>query len=121
MIAAAIIVIVIVMLVGTAAVAGALRRLVRDEYAIESRLRAPDTHTISYAVPNGVDPGDLRAALARGGFTGIVTTTGARECLVVECGETDRARLRRVIESAHEPAYDGSELELRPVVFEDER
>ena len=46
--------------------AGALRRLVRDEADVERRLRAPDAHTISYAVPNGVDPGDLRVAATRG-------------------------------------------------------
>jgi hypothetical protein len=120
MIAAAVI-IVLAILVGTVVIAGALRRLVRDEADVERRLRAPDAHTISYAVPNGVDPGDLRVAATRGGFTSIVTTRGPRECLLVECNEGDRARLRHLIEGAHESAYDGSELDLHPVVFEDER
>ena len=120
MIAAAFIFVLLVLVV-TVAVAGGLRRLVRDESDVERRLRAPETHTISYAIPNGVDPGDLRVAIARGGFTGIVGMAGTRECLLVESAERDRARLRQMIESAHEKAYDGTELDLHPVVFEDER
>ena len=103
--------VIIIIVLGTVVVAGALRRLVRDEAAVESRLRAPNAHTVSYAVPNGVDPAHLRAAIARGGFTGVALPTGMRGGLLVECGEADRARLRRVIESAYETVYDGSELE----------
>ena len=66
MIAAAIL-IVLVLLVVTIAVAGGLRRLVRDESEVERRLRAPTTPTVSYAVPNGVDPADLRTARAAPG------------------------------------------------------
>jgi hypothetical protein len=118
---AAVVIIVLVLLIITVAATGGLRRLVRDESAVERRLRAPDTHTISYAIPHGVDPGDIRVAVTRGGFTGIVVTEGTQQCLVVECAESDRARLRQVIEGAHETAYDGTELDLHPVVFEDER
>jgi hypothetical protein len=46
---------------------------------------------------------------------------GEHECLVVECDESDRPHLRQLIENAHETAYDGTDLDLRPVVFEDER
>lgn len=120
MIAAAVI-IVLALLVGTVVIGGALRRLVRDEADVERRLRAPDAHTLSYAVPNGVDPADLRVAARRGGFTSVLATSGTRECLLVECKEGDRARLRHLIEDAHEKAYDGSDLDLHPVVFEDER
>ena len=120
MIAAAVLIILLV-LVLTVALAGGLRRLVRDESDVERRLGAPDTHTISYAIPNGVDPGDIRVAVARRGFTGIAVTAGTRQCLKVECAEGDRARLRQVIESAHERAYDGTELDLHPVIFEDEK
>jgi hypothetical protein len=120
MIAAAVI-IVLAMLVGTVVIAGALRRLVRDEADVERRLSAPNVHTISYAVPNGVDPGYLRGALLGGGFASLVATTGTRECLLVECEESDRARLRRLIEGSPEATYDGSGLGLHPVVFEDER
>jgi hypothetical protein len=120
MIAAAIIV-TLVLLVGTVAVALGLRSMVRDESDVESRVRAPNAHTLAYAVPNGVDPADLRVAVALGGFTGVMASTGTRQCLLIECEAADRARLRHVIENAHEPAYDGGELDLHPVVFEDER
>jgi hypothetical protein len=120
MVAAAIIVTVLILL-GTVVVAGGLRRLVRDESAVEGRLRAPDAHIVSYAVPNGVDPAGFRGALAQGGFAVIERTSGTRESLVVECGEADRARLRRVLEGARETAYDGSGPGSAPVVFEDER
>jgi hypothetical protein len=117
----AVAIIILVLFVGTVLVAGALRRMVRDEHDVESRLLAPDSHTIAYAVPNGVDAADLRAAVARGGFTSIATTVGNHQCLLVECGESDRERVREVIGNAHEMAYDGTELDLHPVVFEDER
>ena len=121
MIAAAIL-IVLILLVVTIAVAGGLRRFVRDESEVAQRLRAPTTPTISYAVPNGVDPADLRTALLRAGFSSTtMSSAGTRECLVIGCSESDRARVRAVIESVHETAYDGSDLVLRPVVFEDER
>jgi hypothetical protein len=120
MIAAAVL-IVLVLLVVTVAVAAGLRRLVRDESEVERRLRAPDTHTIAYAVPNGVDPADVRTALARAGFSSAMSRAGVPECLVIGCAEGERARVREVIERVHETAYDGADLDLRPVVFEDER
>jgi hypothetical protein len=116
---AAAVIFVLVLLAGLV-LAGALRRLVRDESDVERRLRAPESHTISYAVPNGVDPADLRTALQRHGFTTIASSTGARQSLLVECAEADRPRVREVIGNVHETAYDGSELDLHPVVFEDE-
>ena len=119
MIAAAFIILVV--LVVTVLVAGALRRMVRDEQAVETRLRAPSAHTVAYAVPDGVDPGDLRGALALGGFASIATTVGNHQGLLVECSESDRERVRELIGNAHETSYDGSTLDLHPVVFEDER
>ena len=120
MIAAAIL-IVLLLLVVTIAVAGGLRRLVRDESEVERRLLAPETPTVSYAVPNGVDPADLRTALLRAGFSSTMSSAGTHHCLIIGCSQGDRARVREVIEGVHETAYDGSDLVLRPVVFEDER
>ena len=120
MIAAAILIVLLVLVV-TIAVAGGLRRLVRDESEVERRLQAPETPTISYAVPNGVDPADLRTALLIAGFSSAMSTARTSECLVIGCSAGDRARVRDVIERVHETAYDGSDLVLRPVVFEDER
>ena len=120
MIAAAALVILIILVV-TIAVAGGLRRLVRDEAEVEQRLRAPTTHTIAYAVPHGVDPAGLRTALRLAGFSSAMSSAGTRECLLIGCAEGDRPRIREVIEQVHETAYDGTDLDLRPVVFEDER
>ena len=50
-----------------------------------------------------------------------MSSAGTSECLMIGCSEGDRARVRAVIESVHETAYDGSDLVLRPVLFEDER
>ena len=116
MIAAAVFIVLLVLIV-TVAAAGGLRRLVRDESEVERDLRSPDTHTLTYAVPNGVDPADLRIALLRAGFPSSPSRAGAREGLLVGCAEGDLARLRQVIESVHETAYDGTDLELKPVVF----
>jgi hypothetical protein len=118
---AAAIFIILTLLLVTLAVAAGLRRLVRDESDVERRLRAPETHTISYAVPNGLDPADLRTALARQGFLSTVSTAGDRECLVIGCSESDRSRVREVIGSVHETVHDVTDLDLRPVIFEDER
>jgi hypothetical protein len=114
------VILVLILLVGLL-VAGVLRRLVRDESDVERRLGAPGSHTVAYLVPNGVDSADLRAALQLNGFTSITSDSGAHHCLIVECAEGDRAGVRRVIESVHETAYDGRELDLHPVLFEDEK
>ena len=55
------------------------------------------------------------------GTEDTITTTGAHECLVVGCSESDRPRVREVIEGLHETVHDVTDLDLRPVVFEDER
>ena len=100
MIAAALIVI-LVLLIGTVAVAVGVRSMVRQESNVESRLRAPNAHAVAYTVPNGVDPADLRVAVARAGFAGVIaTTSGTRQCLLIECEEADRPRLRHVVENA---------------------
>jgi len=57
---AATIIIILPVLISIALIAGIVRRLVRDEADVERRLRAPDAHTIPYALPNGVDPGQFR-------------------------------------------------------------
>jgi hypothetical protein len=118
---AAVVLIVLLVLVVTVVVAGGLRRLVRDESDAERLLASPGVHTVTYAVPNGVDPAHLRTVLLSAGFASRPSSSGSRECLVVACTEGDRVRLRQLIANVHESAYDGTDLDLRPVVFEDER
>lgn len=77
-----------------------LRTWVRDVAAVENRLRAPETHTLDYVVPNGQDPAPLRAALAEAHFTAITADEGGTEYLMIACEEQDRARVREVLEHA---------------------
>ena len=111
----------VVVLVAGAFVAVALRRVVLDEAADERELRDAHVHTVSYSVPNGVDVADLRAAASRGGFVSTVNESDTHQCLLVRCEDHDRARLRHFLEDAHDTAYHGTELDLHPVVFDDER
>ena len=119
MIAAAILVVVV--LVAGALAALALRRFVLDDAATDKELRGTEAHTVSFAVPNGVDVADLRAAASRGGFASTVADSDNQQHLLVQCEATDRARLRRLLEEAHDATSHGSELHLDPVVFDDER
>jgi hypothetical protein len=120
MVAAAAI-LVIVVLVVSVAIPMFLRSLGVEESRVEARLHDPRTHTVAFAIPNGVDPVVVRVALTRAGFTPAIDRVGDVECLRVECDESERARVRSVIESVHVREYDGSELALGHVVFEDER
>lgn len=76
------------------------RTWVLDEGATEARLRDPETHTLSYVVPNGQDPAVLMSALAHARFTAVTDTHGGIERLLIGCEETDRAQVRQVIEDA---------------------
>lgn len=120
MIAAAGIIFVLIVVV-TVAVTLGLRRVVADEARLEARLRGPHAHLVTYVVPNGADPAHLRAALNQAGFTCLMGTSGSNASLRVECVESSRPLLREVIQRVHEQAYDGSDLRLDYVVFEDER
>ncbi len=114
-------IVLVVMLVAGALVAIALRRVVLDDAANERHLHDAHVHTVSFSVPNGVDAADLRAAASRGGFASAVAESDTHQCLLVQCEDHDRARLRHVLEGAHDTAYHGTELDLHPVVFDDER
>jgi len=120
MVAAAVIMVVVVLVVGVA-IPLFLRSWGAEESRTEARLHDPRTHTVAYAIPNGVDPVVVRLALTKAGFTSAIDRVGEVECLRVECEESERARLRNVIEAIHVSEYDGSELELGHAVFEDER
>ena len=75
MVAAAAILVVIVLVVSVAVALG-LRRWVADESRVEARLRSPQAHTVSYAVPNGVDPATVMGALAQAGFISVIDRAG---------------------------------------------
>lgn len=119
--AAAVILFVIVVLFVTVAVNIYLRSLVGAEGRTEAHLRDPRTHTVAYAVPNGVDPALIMVELSRAGLTCGLGVVADHECVRIECEEPQREQVRSVIESVHMSAYDGSPLKIGHVVFEDER
>lgn len=120
MIAAAVILLLIVVAVALLIGAG-LREWLAEESRVESHLADPAVHTVAYAIPDGLDPAVLKIALGRAGFACAVTRVGDRECVRIECADSDRAAVRSVLESVHPTAFDGSELPSDHVVFEDER
>ena len=117
----AILILVVLVVGGTIAINLFLRNWVREQSRREAHLRDPRTHTIAYAIPNGVDPVTLEAALAHAGFNSGHGRVGMAECIRIECDESQRDRVRSVLESASTAAYDGSLLPAGNVVFEDER
>ena len=111
----------IIALVAIIYIAISLRSLVEDEKRNESQLRDPHTPTVTYAIPNGIDPVVFAVALKRAGFLSVVTDVGTSEALRVKCDTGDRERLRHVIEGVVVNGYDGAAVKLDHVVFEDER
>jgi hypothetical protein len=90
----------------------ALRQWGQQDSQTESRLLSPGVHTLSYVVPTGQDPAPLRAALAHEHFSSVMGHGDSGHCLIVECEEDDRDRIRAIIEKAL--------LESRQVLFQDE-
>lgn len=103
------------------AIALFLRSWVLTESETETRLHDPRTHTIAYAIPNGVDPVVFAVAVDKAGFTSVTDRVGNAECILVECPESERVHLRTVLEAIPVPQYDGSPARAAHVVFEDER
>jgi hypothetical protein len=120
MVAGAAILVGLILVVGVA-IPLFLRSWGAEESRTEARMHDPRTHTVAFAIPSGVDPVVLRLAVGRAGFASVLDRVGDAECLLVECSELERARLRSVIEAVHLGDYDGTELVRGRVVFEDER
>ena len=118
--APAILLLVVVVVGGSIAIALFLRSWGREQSRREAHLRDPRTHTVSYAIPNGVDPVVLETALAREGFNSRHDRVGMADCVRIECDESQRDRVRSVLEGVSMTAYDGSLLPAGHVVFEDE-
>ena len=75
---------------------------------------------MAYVVPGGQDPAGLMAALTHAGFVSVTDSTGGTERLLVECEESDRGRVRSVLEQVERRGIDGSRLPAGHVSFEDE-
>ena len=118
---AALAIVVGTVLIGSIALAVFLRSYGRSRARIEARVLDPNTPTVAFAIPHGVDPLVFQVGLTHAGFTSVVGRVGDAECVIVECGPSGRTAVRGVLEAAHANAYDGTELKLDHVVFEDER
>jgi hypothetical protein len=118
--AAAILFLLIVVVIGGIGINLYLRSWVREESQRQAHLRDPDTHTVAYAIPNGMDPATIESALARAGLTSGVDRVGMVHCVRIECNKSQREQVRGVLEAIPMNAYDGSQLQARHVVFEDE-
>ena len=118
---AAIVFLLIVVVIGGIAINLYLRSYVREESRREAHLTDPDTHTVAYAIPNGVDPATILSALARAGLTSGVDRVGMVHCVRVECNDSQREKARGVLEGIRMNVYDGSQFQAGHVVFEDER
>jgi hypothetical protein len=95
------------------------RRWVLDAGATEARLKDPETHTLTYLVPNGRDPAALMAALAHTHFITAMDTHGGIERLLIACEEADRAQVRQILEVANH-VESGGAMASNHVRFEDE-
>ncbi len=98
----------------------ALRQWTFAEARTEARLRSPDTPTVTYAVPHGRDPALFMTALANEGFVSVPDIEGGVERLLIECAESDRVKVRHVIEHANATGFDGVGTHTARVLFEGE-
>jgi len=96
-----------------------LRRWGLERAETESRLHSPQAHIVSYLVPEGQDPAVVRAALGHAGFVTMMERGGDQR-LVVECDAADRDRVREIIQHAERSGFDGEDMHLGHVRFEDD-
>lgn len=118
---AAVVILIVIVVAGTVALAWGLRGWMGEESRFEAHLHSPETHTLTYAIPNGVDPVVVKVALTRAGFDSAIEAAGTTQAVRVECAEAQRALVRHVLEEVHLPPDSGSDLTVRQIVFEDER
>ena len=109
-----------VLLVLGVAVALAMRSWVREEARMEALIESPETHTVSYAVPDGQDPAILAAALHQAGFTARAHLEGGFEVLRIACNEQQRAQVRSVIEHVDRTGFEGVPMHIGHARFVDE-
>jgi hypothetical protein len=64
--------VVVTLVVGSSALALFLRSYGREEARHEAVLLDPQTPTVAYAIPNGVDPVVFQTALTHAGYTTMV-------------------------------------------------
>ena len=90
------------------------------ERDIEEHLLDPRTPKVVYDVPNGVDAAVLSTALEHAGFPCAIEFVRGEEMLLVECHDSERERVRMVLDDANHKAYAASGLSIGTVRITDE-
>jgi hypothetical protein len=99
-----------------------LRSVTLGEARTEKEMHAPGAHTVAYDVPNGMDAAVFMSALSSAGYQAVSDMQGGVERLLIACPEPgDRDGVRQVIEHVHKGGFEGPEVHLEHVTFEDER
>lgn len=99
-----------------------LRETVEELEDADTHLHDPETPTVIYRVPDGVDPAAVRGVLHVAGFDSVLDVSPmGTELVRVECEPGQRERVRALI--AHLPVGEGPDVEASygKVVFADER
>ena len=90
-------------------VAYVVREQARTHERTDRELHDARTPTLEYAVPRGVDPAVLVAALEQAGYSTTVDSRGGPQVLLVKCPrglDAERDQVRAVIENADNPSVD---------------
>ena len=76
---------------------------------VDQNLHDPRMPTLEYAVPTGIDPAPVRAALEQAGYTTTVDSTAGPQLVLVQCPrglDRERDAVRAAIESVDNSASD---------------
>jgi hypothetical protein len=96
-----------------------MRRFGMEQTDTEQALLSPESHTVSWVVPDGDDPALVRARLAHAGFTSVLDHSGDQR-LVVQCGPAGRERVREIIARTEHATFDGQGLRPSQLRFDDD-
>ena len=96
-----------------------MRRFGMEQTDTEQALLSPESHTVSWVVPEGEDPALVRTRLAHAGFTSVLDHSGDQR-LVVQCGSADRERVREIIAGTGHATFDGQGLQPSQLRFDDD-
>lgn len=101
-----------------ALVAVATVGLSHNEQALDAHLHDPDTPTVRWSVPEGVDPAVVAGVLVATGFPAVLETDAGSSWLRIECRADEHDAVREVIEKVYLEEYAPA-LRLPPVTFRD--
>ena len=110
-----------VVVIGLVVVPWLMKAVADMDKAEETHLHDPETPTISYEVPNGVDAAVLCTALDEAGHSSVLEFVRGEERLLIESRPAERESIRRVLADATERAYGTQGMVVGAVRVTDER